>query len=45
MNSGDDILSLQHDSRVSQFRGWVLIAVPLGVLVFPEFTSRSFGSR
>ncbi len=37
MTSGDDILSIQHDSRVSQFRGWVLVAVPLGVLVFQSY--------
>ncbi len=34
--SGDRILA-QQDSRIAQFRGWVLVAVPLLALVFQVF--------
>ncbi len=35
--SGDRILATQRESRIAQFRGWVLVAVPLAALVFQAY--------
>lgn len=42
MTSGDDILSARRDTRVAQFRGWVLLAVPLGALAFQSYVPLFF---